>query len=248
MPVAGPAGAGSLAVADLVKTPAGGLELRARIARLAPGPAARGTPLAGALETFARRRDSVARRPQAQLKRPLTREGRQHALGGVIAEARRNLARADFGLVRETSIQGDLPAGPVTLARLRVVEPAGSDLVRLSLSGAHVQALLERALEDPELLSIHLAGGQVRYDPRAPAGRRVKEVILGRGRKLKPQETYTLATDDATAAGAGGFGMLAGRPVTRVGLLDVEAVAAYLRRLPQPVEIGSSAAFQSTRR
>jgi hypothetical protein len=42
--------------------------------------------------------------------------------------------------------------------------------------------------------------------------------------------------------------MLAGRPMERVGLLDVEAVAAYLRRLPQPVEVEASAAFQSTRR
>jgi hypothetical protein len=42
--------------------------------------------------------------------------------------------------------------------------------------------------------------------------------------------------------------MLPGRPVERVGLLDVEAVAAYLRRLPQPVDADASSAFQSTRR
>ena len=42
--------------------------------------------------------------------------------------------------------------------------------------------------------------------------------------------------------------LLAGAPVERVGLLDVDAVAAYLRRLPQPVEVGASSAFQSTRR
>ena len=42
--------------------------------------------------------------------------------------------------------------------------------------------------------------------------------------------------------------MLAARPVLRVGLLDAEAVAAYLRRLPQPVEVETSAGFLSTRR
>jgi hypothetical protein len=67
-------------------------------------------------------------------------------------------------------------------------------------------------------------------------------------RKLRPRENYTLATDDSTAAGAGGFTMLVGRPLERVGLLDVEAAATYLRRLPQPVEIEASPAFQSTRR
>jgi 5'-nucleotidase len=150
--------------------------------------------------------------------------------------------------VREASIDADLPAGPVTLARLRAVEPAGADLVRLTLSGTQIQALVERALEAGDQPFVHLAGGMVRYDPRAPAGQRLKEVTLVGGTKVKAKESYTLATDDATAAGAGGFTMLAGAPVERVGLLDSEAVAAYLRRLPQPVEVGASSAFQSTRR
>jgi 2',3'-cyclic-nucleotide 2'-phosphodiesterase (5'-nucleotidase family) len=166
----------------------------------------------------------------------------------VIAEARRNLARADLGLVRNGSIRADLPAGPVTLARLRAVEPAGADLVRLTLTGAQVQSLLERALGEGDQPTVHLAGGRVRFDPRAPAGRRVKEVTLVGGRKVKPGESYTLATDDATAAGADGFSMLAGAPLLRVGLLDAEAVGAYLRRLPQPVDAEASSAFHSTRR
>jgi hypothetical protein len=82
----------------------------------------------------------------------------------------------------------------------------------------------------------------------SPAGQRLKEVTLVGGKKVKANESYTLATDDATAAGAGGLTMLAAAPVERVGLLDSEAVAAYLRRLPQPVEVGASSAFQSTRR
>jgi 5'-nucleotidase len=184
----------------------------------------------------------------AQLKRPLARGGSQYPLGGVIAEARRNLARADLGLVRNVSIHADLPAGPVTMARLRAVEPGGSDLLRLTLTGAQVQDVMERALGGGEGPSVHLAGGRVRFDPRAPAGRRVKEITLVDGRKVKPRESYTLATDAVTAAGGGGFSVLAGVPVERVGLLDAAAVAAYLRRLPQPVDADASSAFQSTRR
>jgi 2',3'-cyclic-nucleotide 2'-phosphodiesterase (5'-nucleotidase family) len=248
IPVVSGGGARSLAIADLVKTPAGGLEVRTRVVPVPDAPVRPGTPLAAALDSFARRSDSLARRTQAQLKRPLARDGGQYALGAVLAEARRNLARADFGLVRNESIRADLPAGPVTLARLREVEPAGSELVRLTLTGAEVQSLLERALEGADGPSVHLAGGRIRYDPRAAVGRRVKEIRLGNGRKLRPRDNYTVATDDSTAAGAGGFTMLAGRPVERVGLLDVEAAATYLRRLPQPVEVEASSAFQSTRR
>jgi 5'-nucleotidase len=246
--VVSPAGPRSLAIADLVRTPAGGLVLRSRLTPAPDSGVAAGTRLAAALDTFARRSDSVARRTQARLKRPLTREGSQHVLGGLLAEARRNLARADIGLVRSSSINADLPAGPVTLAGLREVEPAGADLVRLTLTGAQVRSLLERALESPDGPSVHLAGALVRYDPRAPVGRRVRGVTIGDGRDLKLENTYTLATDDSTAAGAGGFTMLRGRPVERVGLLDVEATATYLRRLPQPVEASTSTAFRSTRR
>ncbi|HTG49452.1 MAG TPA: hypothetical protein VL915_03110, partial [Gemmatimonadales bacterium] len=84
--------------------------------RIDSGPAPPGTHIAATLDTFTRRQDSLARRSVAQLKSPLTRTGSEHALGGMIAEARRNLARADLGLVREASIYADLPAGPVTLA------------------------------------------------------------------------------------------------------------------------------------
>jgi 2',3'-cyclic-nucleotide 2'-phosphodiesterase (5'-nucleotidase family) len=237
----------TLAVADLVKTPAGGLEIRTRVVPVPDAAVRPGTPLAAALDTFARRSDSLARRPQAQLKQPLARVGAQHVLGDVLAEARRNLARADLGLVRNASIRADLPAGPVTMAKLREVEPAGAELVRVTLTGAQLQSLLERAVEGADGPSVHLAGGRVRYDPRSAAGRRIKEVTLA-GRRLRPRDTYTLATDDSTAAGAGGFGILAGQPAERVGLLDVEAAATYLRRLPQPVEVEPSSAFQSTRR
>jgi hypothetical protein len=87
----------------------------------------------------------------------------------------------------------------------------------------------------------------VRYDPAAPVGKRVRRVVLQGGRKLRPDGEYALATDEASAGGAGGLGPLAGVPYQRGGLLDVEAVAAFLRRLAQPVEVAPAAGFLSTR-
>jgi hypothetical protein len=107
---------------------------------------------------------------------------------------------------------------------------------------------LEHALSGTDGPTVHLAGAQVRYDPKAPAGRRVKGVVFQGGRRLRAEGSYTLATDDSTAAGAGGFAMFTNRPMERRGLLEVEATAAFLRRLPQPVEPEPPAAFLSTRR
>jgi len=206
------------------------------------------SPLAAALSKLARRTDSLERRVAAQIKRPLRRHGGQHALGALIAEARRNVARADFGLVRNGAIRADLPAGPATYARLAQVEPPGADLVRVTLTGAQLRSLLEQAVAGSGGPCVHFAGATVRYDPRARPGRRIKTVALDGGRKLRPTDRYTLVTDDSTAAGAGGLTELRDRPMQYSGLLDLEAVAGYLRRLPQPVEAEASPSLVSTRR
>ena len=163
-------------------------------------------------------------RPLAELKRPLVREGAQFPLGALIADARRNALRADLGLVRTESIRADLPAGPVTYARLSAVEPARSDLVRLTLTGAQ----LSRAAGAGARRVGRADGAPGRrarcatIRARAP-GKRIRGVVLAGGRKVRPDAEYTLATDEATAGGAGGLSPLrgpavrAGRPARRRG-------------------------------
>lgn len=246
--IVGADGPGTLAVADLIKTSSGGREIRTRVETVTPNQAPVPPPLAAVLDRYDRRGDTLERRVLGQIKRPLLRSGAQFPLGGFLAEARRNVVRADLGLIRTAAIRADLPPGAVTYARLAAVEPGGHDLVRLTLTGTEVKAAVEHALSGPEGPSVHLAGAQVRYDPKAPSGRRVKSIVLQGGRKLRPEERYTLVTDDSTAAGAEGFTMLTGRPWQRAGSLAVEATAAFLRRLPQPVEAVQPAAFVPTRR
>jgi 2',3'-cyclic-nucleotide 2'-phosphodiesterase (5'-nucleotidase family) len=249
MPVAAPGDGGSLAVLDLVRTSAGGKAFRVRTEPVPDGGTApAGTPLAAAIERLSRWTDSLERQAVAHVKRPLTRQGSQHALGALIAEARRNAVRADVGIVRNAAIRADLPAGPATYARLAEVEPAGADLLRISLSGSQLTAALEQGLVGATGPTVHVAGASVRYDPLAKPGQRIKSVELLGGRKVRPQEQYTLAADDSTAAGAGGLTALRDLPAQRAGLLDVEAVAGYLRRLPQPVEADAAKSLVSTRR
>jgi 2',3'-cyclic-nucleotide 2'-phosphodiesterase (5'-nucleotidase family) len=248
IPVVGPDGGGTIAVVDVVRTAAGGRALRTRVDRVAEGEPDPSRPLPAALRSLERRADSLGQRRVAQLKRPLSRGDGHRPLGLLVAEARRNAARADLGLVRSDALAADLPAGPVTYARLAAVEPAAADLVVVALTGGQVRDLLEQAVAGGGAPRVHLAGATVRYDPRAGAGRRIKSITLAGRRKFRSEDSYTVATDDASAAGAGGLDALRGRRAERRGLLDVEAVAAYLRRLPQPVEIDGAPAFVPTRR
>jgi 5'-nucleotidase len=200
-----------------------------------------------ALQFFRRRTDSLNARPITELKRPLPRDGNQFALGGLLAEARRNAVRADVGLIRNAAIEADLPAGAVTYGRLTEVEPRGGDVVKVSVTGVQLRAILEHAL-DGGAPSAHIAGAQVRYDPRKPTGRRIAAIVLPGKRSLRPSDSYTVATDDSTASGAGGYEVLRGLPLQRAAMMAVEADAAFLRKLPQPVEIGGTAGFVSTRK
>jgi 2',3'-cyclic-nucleotide 2'-phosphodiesterase (5'-nucleotidase family) len=233
-------------VADLVRTPAGGVEFRVGITPADSSRAAGGASLREALDRYARRSDSVMRRPIAELKRPLVRSGTEFPLGGLVAEARRNALRTDVGLVRTETLRADLAAGPVDYTDLSAVEPDGEDLVRVTLSAAQFTTLLEQMVASGAP-SMQLAGAQVRYDPAAPPGRRVRKVTLPGGRTLKRDAEVALATDLPTVQGAGGLAVLRGLSYQREGLLDVEAVAALLRRLPGPVEIAHAPAFVSTR-
>lgn len=230
--------ADGIAVTEMVRTDAGGRALRIRIEPIdtvgVPGVPARH------LERLA---DSLRRRVVAQIKRPL---GRADRLPTLVAEARRNAARADLGLVRRQALAADLPAGPATYVRLQAVEPAEADLVVVRLTGAELRDLLERALaEGPP--AVELAGAKVRYDPSRPPGRRLRSIELAGRRKLRPEESYTLVTDERSAAGAGALRLPPGG-AERLGMIDAEAVAVYLRRLPQPVEVEAVPVFESTRR
>jgi 2',3'-cyclic-nucleotide 2'-phosphodiesterase (5'-nucleotidase family) len=237
----------ALAVADLVKTVAGGREVKTRIVPVDPERVTADAAMVRLVESYGHKADSLAGRVIASVKLPLARAGDQHRLGGLLAEARRNVLRADVGLVSNTGIRADLPAGPVTYGQLFEIQPSQSRLVRLTLSGAQLREVLEHAIDRAGRPTAHVAGVKVRYDPRARK-RRVISVELPGGRKFQSSATYTLAADDFLSTGGDGYTMLAGLPAEPGGLLDVEGLIAYLRRLPQPVTFEDHTGFSSTRR
>jgi 5'-nucleotidase len=244
--VGGGAEGSALAVADIVRTSAGGREVRTRIEPVSPDGVAADPEMAALVDSYQRRADSVTSRVVTTVKFPLTRDGDQYLLGGLIAEARRNAMRADIGLVGNAGIRADLPPGPVTYGQLFEIQPSQNALVKVTLTGTQLRMVLEHALESGSPVA-HVAGAIVRYDPRRPAGRRIRSVEVRRGRKLQPDAEYTLAIDDFLAAGGDGYAMLGALPPAPGSMLDVEGLITYLRRLPQPVVFAGQPGFVATR-
>jgi 2',3'-cyclic-nucleotide 2'-phosphodiesterase/3'-nucleotidase/5'-nucleotidase len=178
--------------------------------------------------------DSITGRIVATLRTPLRRLGNEYALGRLVADAYRNMGKADFGMINDGGIRADLAAGSTSYGALFEVLPFQNRLVRLTLPAATLRDALEHALGDgtPQ---VHVSGLDVWYDPSRPRGSRITRIRLTNGKGLDGHRTYTLAVPDFVADGGDGFTML--QPLQRAdaGMVDLDALIAYLRVVPQPV-------------
>jgi 2',3'-cyclic-nucleotide 2'-phosphodiesterase (5'-nucleotidase family) len=176
----------------------------------------------------------------ATLAATLVRRSDQYALGNLIADADRAAAHADVAIVNNGGIRADLPAGAVTWGQLFEVLPFQNFVVRLTVSGAVLRQALEHAVGARDARA-HVSGVLVRVDASGPPGRRVTSVTLAGGGPLLDTAHYSLAVPDFLAAGGSGYAMLRGVPTENTGVVDLDALIAYLRALPQPVRVADEA-------
>ncbi len=226
--------AAELGIVDLVRTPVGTRELRVRLAPVDPDRTGADSTAAAVVARAEAEADSLGRRVVARMKLPLGRSSEgESPLGDLVADAQRNALRSDVSLVRTAAIAGDLPAGPVTWQQLLALHEPPRRLATLTVTGTILRQILEQVLAEG-VPSAHVSGIVVEYDPRAAAGRRVRKVRLEDGRELKDGASYRLAVAEPLPRSPA-YAILAGRPPTPSTVTDVDALAAYLRRLPQPV-------------
>jgi 5'-nucleotidase len=182
----------------------------------------------------------------ATLAQPLEREGQEHALGNLIADALRVQTGAQASLVNNGSVRRALPAGPVSWGVLYELQPFANALVRVEVTGAQLKEALENAVSG-DRPDAHLSGMTVRYDPAAPAGQRVREIRLDEGRVVGPGDTVTLGLSEFIATGGDRYTSFTQGRMTRTELVDLDAVIAYLQSLPQPVRAPEVGRWQPVR-
>ncbi len=234
-----------VAVVDVLRTAVGGRELRVRMVPVESHGRAPTPEIQNVLERYRRLADSIGGTPIGSVKFPLMRQGTEFGLGNLIADGFRNILRPDIAVIDNASIQDDLPAGVATWGGLFRVLPRQSALVALDVPGSTVFRLLERSLHSG-VPTLHIAGATVRYDPNRPTGDRVRRVRLARGGDLRADRTYRLVAPDYMV-GDPAWGIPPGAPRAGSGLIDVEALGLYIRRLPQPIVAPTDTRFESTR-
>jgi 2',3'-cyclic-nucleotide 2'-phosphodiesterase (5'-nucleotidase family) len=177
----------------------------------------------------------------------MPREGGEYPLGNLMADALRVSTGAHASLVNNGAIRRAMPEGAVTYGMLYELQPFQNELVTVEVTGAQLRAGLENGLDDRGRPTAHVSGMEVVYDPQAPSGARVRTIRLTDGRTVADEDVITLGLTDFVALGGDRYTSWVGAPMSRTGLVDVDALADFLRTLPQPVQPPETGRMQPIR-
>ncbi|MEW6036991.1 MAG: bifunctional metallophosphatase/5'-nucleotidase [Pseudomonadota bacterium] len=158
----------------------------------------------------------------------------ESALGNLIADAQRAAMGTDLAFMNPGGIRDDIAAGEVTWGELYTVQPFGNNLVKMDLTGRQIHELLEQQWAgQPFPRVLQISGLSYTWDAAAPVGSRVVAVQRG-GAPLDLNATYTVTVNSFLADGGDNFTVLRAG-VNRVGgPVDLDALIAYIKAMPQP--------------
>lgn len=169
----------------------------------------------------------------ATLGERLSRDGAQSALGNLIADAQRAAAGADVAVMNNGGIRADIEAGAVTYGELFEVQPFDNVLVRTTMTGAQLRSYLRQIVARGRP-NAHISGASFVYSRDSAGAGRIDSIMVA-GEPVNDAATYSVAMNDFMAEGGDGLGPSASAVVEPLGILDRNALADYLGRLPQPV-------------
>lgn len=174
---------------------------------------------------------------------PVTRDqtpAGETALGDLIADAQRTKGGTQLAFLNPGSMRADLDAGDVTWGELFAIQPFRNDLIRMRLTGAQIERLLEQQWAgQPQPRILQVSGLRYRWSPDAPVGDRVRpQDIEVAGLPLDLAATYSVVVNNFMATGGDSFTLLLeGTSREVVGGSDDEAFVAYVEGLPRPFTI-----------
>ena len=179
--------------------------------------------------------DATMAAPLALIAQNYGRQGSQYALGNLIADSQRWSTKADVAVMNNGGIRADLRSGRATYGSLFEIQPFGNTLFRYTVTGAALRGYAESLVKGARP-NVHVSGMVVRYDRSKPAGQRIVALTLADGTPVRDDARYTLAMNDFMATGGDGLALQGSASrLEDLKTIDVDALAAYLMTLPQPV-------------
>ncbi len=155
----------------------------------------------------------------------------------TIVDAMRSATGADLAMLGAAFFDETVqfPAGAVSVDNLlKALRYPDDEVVVLNLTGEQILQALERSAElypQKNNAFLQVAGMEVRFDPKAETGKRIRSVIIA-GAKLDPKRTYRVATTAPLARGALGYFRIWNKEQisTNTGHSLAQVVRDYLQR------------------
>ncbi|PTE15531.1 bifunctional metallophosphatase/5'-nucleotidase [Pseudogemmobacter blasticus] len=139
------------------------------------------------------------------------------AMGNLVADAMLDRVKdqgVTIAIANGGGLRASIDAGPVTMGEVLTVLPFQNTLSTFEVDGAAVIAALENGvsqLEDGAGRFAQVAGLKYTFDPAAPAGARVSDVLVqgadGTWGPIDPAATYKLVSNNYVRGGGDGFKM-----------------------------------------
>lgn len=201
--------------------------------------------LASLVQTFKDRIAPVSSRVVGTAAGPATRTttaAGESSLGDLIADAQAHETGAQVALMNPGGIRADLKAGQLTFGDLFAVQPFDNGLVKMTLTGAQLKAVLEQQFPAAGDKILQVSGIRETYDKTRAEGDRITSLTLADGTAIDPAASYAVACNSFLATGGDGFTVFkAGTGVTSYGT-DVDALENHVEALSQPFAIPDPAA------
>ncbi|PFG40226.1 5'-nucleotidase [Georgenia soli] len=172
--------------------------------------------------------------------------GVESPLGNLLGEVAKWTAESvgltpDFGIINPGGIRADLDPnanGVVTYAEAFAVQPFGNTIGTIDLTGEQVVTMLEQQFQPGKsrpVLRLGLSADvDYTYDPTAPQGAHITDVLIG-GEPIDLGATYTVASNTFLINGEvqDGFSVFgSGTNFTETGIVDLQGLVNFLQANP----------------
>jgi 5'-nucleotidase len=127
-------------------------------------------------------------------------------------------------------IRAELRAGEITWGSLFEIQPFDNRLVAMRVSGAQLRRYVE-GLVDGSSVSFHVSGATIEYAPTAPAGARVRRIVMSDGRPLNDRRMYRVVMSDFMAGGGDGAALSGSSTIEELNVPVLDAFIAHVQRM-----------------
>jgi 5'-nucleotidase len=155
-------------------------------------------------------------------------------LGNLIADAQNNKYNTDFAFLLSSNIRSEISKGEITYEDLFTIQPFGTKLVTMNLTGKQIQEILNQQWRENKTVSLQLSGLKYTWDSTKPIGSKVIDIYLSSGEKLNLNKEYTVTVNEFLANGGANFSFNNGKN-KKLKDKDLDVLIDYIKKSETPI-------------